>query len=131
MPRAVIASASEPDAGFGKGKRLHSRAEFSAVFASRKAYRATVFDAQYLVTSPAVPMRLGVIVPKRLAPTACQRNAIKRQAREAFRHATAGLKGMDVVIRLKRSLRGVAVADGRKHWRDEMNGLLRQLAAGA
>ncbi len=44
--------------------------------------------------------RLGVVVAKRHLKRANARNLVKRLAREAFRHARAGLKPLDIVLRL-------------------------------
>ena len=42
--------------------------------------------------------RLGLVVPKRVAPRALDRNRIKRIAREAFRAHSAGLPALDLVL---------------------------------
>lgn len=44
--------------------------------------------------------RLGVVVPKRLAPTAVQRNRVKRVVRESFRALSPVSVAFDVVVRL-------------------------------
>lgn len=74
--------------------------------------------------------RLGLIVPKRLAKAASLRNAIKRQAREAFRMSGANLPAVDVVLRLTRPVKGIRARDLDQHrlWRAEIESLLARLA---
>ena len=43
---------------------------------------------------------MGVVVAKRHLKHANARNAVKRLAREAFRHVRAELKPLDIVLRL-------------------------------
>ncbi len=45
--------------------------------------------------------RLGLIVGKRAVRRACDRNTLKRVAREAFRTARPHLPAMDVVVQLR------------------------------
>lgn len=53
--------------------------------------------------------RLGLVIPKRLARHAVLRNSIKRQAREAFRHHYEILPAVDLVLRLSRWPKEIAV----------------------
>lgn len=46
--------------------------------------------------------RLALVVPKKLAPRAVDRNRIRRVAREAFRLQQEQLVGLDLVVRLVR-----------------------------
>ena len=101
-------------------------------------------------------MRIGLIVPKRMAKASSLRNAIKRQGREAFRlfcdarqrSATysgsvsssvseaapeitpPSLPGYDLVLRLTRPIKDIRASDGaaKKRWRAEIERLLQQLA---
>ena len=102
VPRVVIVSASKRTASFHSGQKLHRPEEFSSVMAARKVVRGTCFDLHYLVKGTAQTARLGLIVPKRLARASSLRNAIKRQGREAFRLAAAGIPSCDLVLRLTR-----------------------------
>jgi ribonuclease P protein component len=84
-----------------------------------------------LETENAGGSRLGLIVPKRLARAANLRNAIKRQAREAFRLMIARSLPCDVVLRLKRPV-SVARNELRqqlRNWRGEIDRLLGRLPA--
>jgi ribonuclease P protein component len=130
-PKVVIVSASKRTASFHSGQKLHRPEEFSSVMAARKVVRGTCFDLHYCVTGTAQTARLGLIVPKRLARASSLRNAIKRQGREAFRLAAAGIRSCDLVLRLTRRIAGVRASDLEQHriWRAEIEKLLGRLPA--
>ena len=50
--------------------------------------------------------RLGLIVPKRLARRATERNRMKRALREEFRQRVSGMPALDVVVRVVRVAAG-------------------------
>jgi len=82
-----------------------------------------VFDPQRAEPAP----RLGMVVPKRLLRLAVLRNAVKRQAREAFRQRASGLPAVDVVLRLGR--KPVAgTADFKHAARRDIDALLARCA---
>ncbi len=126
VPRAAIVSRSERRDSFLPEQRLHRPEEFSAVMAARRVVRGTCFDLHYCPAPAASRARIGLIVPKRLARAAALRNAIKRQAREAFRLLAPSIPPCDIVLRLKQALPGLRARDGerRKIWRAEMETLL-------
>ena len=128
VPRVGIASASETS--FGYSQRLHRPEEYSAVLAARRTVRGQRFDLHYSPSTSA-SSRLGLIVPKRLAKAASLRNAVKRQAREAFRLNAINLPGVDLVLRLSKPLKGVRASDGEqcRAWRVEIESLLKRLPA--
>lgn len=105
MPRAVIASPSDviaqpgADQRFRGTYRLRKTDEFSSVFAFRRAYKGRFLIVHYR-PGALETARLGVVVAKRLARRATQRNMIKRIVREQFRKKRAMLKAQDVVVRL-------------------------------
>ncbi len=130
VPRVVIVSASEIQAGFDGKRRLHLPREFAAVISSSKVFRGGSFDLLFLETQTQQQARLGLIVPKRLARAATVRNAIKRQGREAFRLSLARFVDCDLVLRLKRTA-NKGVPDTRqqlRRWRAEIDALFEQLA---
>jgi len=131
VPRVVIVSASKRTASFHSGQKLHRPEEFSSVMAARKVVRGSSFDLHYRVTGTAQTARLGLIVPKRLARASSLRNAIKRQGREAFRLAAAGIPSCDLVLRLTRRMAGIRASDPeqRRVWRAEIENLLGRLPA--
>jgi len=134
-PRDVIVSPfdfsclsdTEPlgDFGFRRQHRLLKPAEFSDVFAARHILRGGLFTLHYRNNDRSVA-RLGLVVPKKQARTAALRNAIKRQAREAFRLRCAGLPALDLVLRLSRP---VAAID-KPAWRAEMVTLFDRIGSG-
>ena len=102
-PRAVIAWLSKAldlsgGQGFSRRQRLLKAAEYEAVFTHRCAVRTAYF--QVLAKPNELGLaRLGMIVSKRLFPHAVDRNRMRRQIREAFRHMAANLPALDLVVR--------------------------------
>lgn len=117
---------------FRPESRLLRPEEFAAVFASRQVLRSGHFELRFL-SNGNTSARLGLVMAKRFAKRAVQRNILKRLAREAFRQVRSGLPGIDMVLRLTRpplsgTLAGVAAAaDRRRVWRQEIDGLLAAL----
>ena len=135
MPRAVTASPSDsprslpgqpgPRLSFEGGDRLHTAAEFSAVFNHRRVLRGERFDLHYRPNDDG-GARLGLVIAKKLARRAVLRNLLKRLGREAFRQVRAGLPSFDLVLRLAKP---IAQADraSRRLLRMEIDALLRRL----
>ncbi len=116
---------------FSRASRLLKPSEFQAVFDARQATRGqwltahradtTSFEPD-LVLSGSRNGRLGLVVAKRLVPTAARRNLIRRIVREYFRtHPEQFLSG-DWIIRLHESpfpnpakIRAGAVMPTRTH----------------
>lgn len=120
--------------GFHWEHRLHAPAEFSSVFAARRVLRGTCFDLHYAVrpvcevsSSSVSSARLGLVIAKKLARLAVQRNLLKRLARETFRQARSGLPAYDLVLRLARSPGDNLKAEARKAWRNDIEQLLARL----
>lgn len=99
------------------------------MLASRRVLRGEFFDLHYRSARPDGKGRLGLIVPKRLARAASLRNAVKRQAREAFRLMAFDILPGDLIVRLTRALKGVKARDAvqRRVWRRELENLLHDL----
>ena len=69
--------------------------------------------------------RIGIIVSKRVAPRAVDRNRVKRLVRETFRKLRYRLGGIDVVVELRRCpAQGFQAAAGA-----EISRLLEELGA--
>ncbi|WP_423198394.1 MULTISPECIES: ribonuclease P protein component [unclassified Cupriavidus] len=85
---------------FPKAARLTKTDEFSSVFALRPRRRSTHF-VLYVRANDRQEARLGVVVGKKFAPRAAERNLVKRMARELFRGRQAQLAGRDVLLRLQ------------------------------
>lgn len=99
--------------------------------AARRVVRGESFSLHYREASSDNEVRLGLMIPKRLARASSLRNAIKRQGREAFRLMTVDMPPCDLVLRLTRPIKGVAASDDgwKKVWRAEIEGLLKRLPA--
>jgi ribonuclease P protein component len=110
--------------GFGSSLRLHKTDEFSSVFAFRRVLRGRHFALHYSPNSAGTP-RLGLVVAKKLAKRAVQRNLVKRLGRDVFRHAQASLPSYDLVLRLSAKLDDVT----KRGMREEMIDLLGRLNA--
>ncbi|AMP39202.1 ribonuclease P protein component [Ralstonia syzygii subsp. celebesensis] len=85
---------------FPKAARLVKTDEFSSVFALRPVRRSRHF-VLYVRANGHPQARLGIVVGKKFARRAVERNLIKRQCRELFRLRQAALGGRDVLIRLQ------------------------------
>ncbi|HWV04831.1 ribonuclease P protein component [Ralstonia sp.] len=85
---------------YPKAARLTKTDEFSSVFALRPVRRSRHF-VLYVRANGAPQARLGVVIGKKFAKRAVERNLIKRQCRELFRLRQPLLGGRDVLIRLQ------------------------------
>lgn len=74
-------------------------ADVSAVLKSGRLTRSSRFHL-YCLPNALVDPRLALVVPKRFAARAVDRNRIRRLAREAFRQGQAALGARDCVVRL-------------------------------
>jgi len=78
-----------------RSARLLSKAQFSAVFASRRARQSELFRVHY-ADSP--QPRLGMAVSRRVSTRAVVRNRVRRQIRESFRLWRDQLRALDYVV---------------------------------
>ncbi|WP_152624118.1 ribonuclease P protein component [Cupriavidus sp. IDO] len=85
---------------FPKAARLTKTDEFSSVFALRPRRRSPHF-VLYVRANGRPEARLGVVVGKKFAPRAAERNLVKRMARELFRQRQDELAGRDILLRLQ------------------------------
>lgn len=96
---------------FGWSKKIRKADDFSSVFRLRAGVHKGAFAGQgYKRRGPSLEVlakpnrlgwaRLGLIVPKRILPHAVDRNGVKRQIREAFRHVQHELGDLDTIVRL-------------------------------
>jgi ribonuclease P protein component len=101
MTTASLAAAltQRAELSFRPAYRLHKTDEYSSVFAFRRSLRGRYFGLAYRPNQLG-SARLGLVIGKKQAKLAFTRNLIKRQAREAFRHARADLPTLDLVLRL-------------------------------
>jgi ribonuclease P protein component len=88
------------DVSFGKLKKMRKTDEFSSVFRFR-CVRAMAGIDFLAAPNGLTYSRLGMIVPKKIIPTAVARNRVKRLIRESFRLNQSELAGLDVVARIR------------------------------
>jgi len=125
-------AATTVDLGFRKRDRLQTARGFSLVFAERRRLRGEIFDLHYRsqdAATPSAPVgaRLGIVIAKKLAQRAVQRNLLKRLARESFRVARRELPPYDLVLRLAKSPGNSLDRAARSVWRADIQQLLIRL----
>ena len=94
--RAVAAAAKR--FGLDAARRLRRKAEFEHLL-RQGARRSLAGYTFYLARREAGSARLGMLVSRRHAALAVERNRIKRCIREAFRLEREGLGALDLLIR--------------------------------
>ncbi|MBV1931048.1 MAG: ribonuclease P protein component [Porticoccaceae bacterium] len=93
-----------PKETFGKNKRLLTQRIFQQVF-DKAPFR--VSHRNFLVLARPNELgraRLGLIIGKKNIGLAVNRNRVKRQARETFRHQHRDLPAIDVIFLARRGL---------------------------
>ena len=97
-PSRVPGSGASHNAGFGREKRICTSAEFETLMrgGTRRNMQGFTF---FFATRPAGPARLGILISRKHAPLATDRNRIKRCIREAFRQSQEVLGPLDVLVR--------------------------------
>lgn len=130
--QAGIANIESVDRGFRKAQRLQTTSDFSLVFADRRSLPGKIFVLHYRSPTPAARSwpsgaRLGVVIAKKLAHRAVQRNLLKRLARESFRLARQELPPYDLVLRLAKPPGNRMDSAARKVWRADIEHLLVRL----
>ena len=99
-PSLPLALPSVSNHAFPKAARLTKTDEFSSVFALRPRRRTTHF-VLYVRANGQAQARLGIVVGKKFAPRAAERNLVKRMVRELFRSRQAQFAGRDILLRLQ------------------------------
>ena len=84
------------DACFPRDARLLTKADFDRVFQSGTRIGSRYFRATVAHTPDSA--RLGLAVSRKVSTRAVQRNRIKRQIRECYRHLRAQMPGLSLVI---------------------------------
>lgn len=85
-------------AGFGKDKRIRTSVEFETLMrgGTRRNLNGFTF---FFSARPSGPARLGILISRKHAALATDRNRIKRCIREAFRQVQGKLGALDVLVR--------------------------------
>jgi ribonuclease P protein component len=115
--------------GFGRCYRLLAAKEYAEVFSTRRVLRGPRFVLHYRPNGLS-RARLGLVIPKKQARAAVLRNAIKRQARELFRHRHESLPPLDLILRLAQPAdrpRRSIDSSARAAWRAEITALFDEL----
>ena len=90
--------------GFGREKRLLTPRQFKAVFDSPSG-KVPGRDVLLLARENDLQHpRLGLVIGKKSVKLSVERNRIKRQIRETFRHHQLELAGWDIVIIARKGL---------------------------
>ena len=110
--------------GFAGGLRLHKPAEFKRAYIQGRRFANGQFTMHACANGGAAP-RLGLSIAARVAGNAVQRNRIKRQVRESFRHQQQALVGFDIVVGVRSGVRGI----GKPALRSSLEGLWQQVAS--
>ena len=103
--------------------RLTQASQFEAVLAKGRRSGTRCFLARALANAGAGP-RLGLIVGKKSAPRAVDRNRVKRLARIVHRQLATQLDTLDVVVQLRGNPRGRDNAALTKELEELLLGLL-------
>lgn len=99
------------DRGFPKTFRVRNGKEYEAVFRHRCTVSGEYFQVLAKPNNLAHP-RLGIVIGRKIARRAVDRNYVKRVAREFFRLHRHELVGLDTVVRVRKvfGVQGVAFA---------------------
>jgi ribonuclease P protein component len=119
--RATIA---ESEQRFPRTARLLAKVQFDAAFADGRRCASRFFRATVTSASGA-DAALGLAVSRRVSKLAVQRNRLKRQVRESFRHARQGLPALNVVV----SAKPEAVAAANSALQQDLAKLWQRIAA--
>jgi len=88
----------EPDQRFPRNKRLTAAADYRFVFAEPQRLSTPSYTV-LVRANERQTNRIGIVVSRKVAAHAVQRNRIKRLVRESFRHQQQkGLDGFDIVV---------------------------------
>jgi ribonuclease P protein component len=107
-----------------RSARLLRREHFGDALAAGRARTRRHFTL-YVRPNGEPQARIGIITSKRVAPRAVDRNRMKRLVREVFRSVRQRLKGLDLVVQLRRCPPRAATATARA----EVARMLEELAA--
>ncbi len=99
-------------AGFGREKRIHTSAEFEALMRGGTRRSMNGFTL-FFSARPDGPARLGILISRKHATLATDRNRIKRCIREAFRQAQDALGSIDLLVRPPYGMKASAFTVGR------------------
>ncbi len=120
------------DLSYGKQHRLLTPREFKAVFdgaifkTSHRSLLLLAIPSANTISLPDMPARLGLVVAKKHARLAVQRNRLKRLLRESFRRHKMELAGLDIIALTKPGLWQMENAAIRTVIEEQWSRLLKQ-----
>jgi ribonuclease P protein component len=100
QPAPSRAGVAVESTSFPRAARLTETDDFSSVFALRPRKRSRHF-VLYVRENGGSRARLGLVIGKKFAPRAVERNLVKRVARELFRQRQRALGANDILFRLQ------------------------------
>ncbi len=86
-----------PDQGLSRRNRLRTSADFAGLSRGTKRIVGPAFQIRH-TPGDREQARLGLAISRRVSRRAVQRNRIKRQVRESFRHHRISLPAMDILV---------------------------------
>jgi ribonuclease P protein component len=105
----------------GAGRRVAGKARFERLLREGERRNLGGYTFYFLRRAAGVP-RLGILISRKHAAAAVERNRIKRCIREAFRLEQENLAGLELLVRPPLAARPP------RHALEELRGLLRRLA---
>lgn len=98
-----------PSRRFPRSRRILLSGEFTRVLQQGRRLNGPYFSLIHL-SGVQAGARLGIAISRRVSPRATERNRIKRAVRECFRHASAALPAVDIVVLLRPAAAGLSAA---------------------
>ncbi len=102
--KSSLLSTLMPSELFSTDQRLRKSADFEAVFKNTTVRVSGKYLLLLAKTNELDHPRLGIVVAKKNVSSAVQRNRIKRNLRESFRHNKSRLAGFDLVVLCRRGI---------------------------
>ncbi len=109
-----MSTSAAGSSSFPRSARLLNSKEFTASLGSKRRVASEQFWAA-VYPSPEHGPRLGLVMPKRLARRAHERNRLKRLVREWFRKARPALPPLWIVVGCRS---GAVTSDNECLWQD-------------
>jgi len=100
-----------------KASRLTKTGQFYAVSHADGSESGALFQVLVKLKAQGIT-RLGVVLSKRFTPRAVDRSYVKRLIREEFRVRKHNLSGMDVVVKVRRTLSKAQASQARAELSD-------------
>jgi ribonuclease P protein component len=83
---------------FQSSRRLRTAADFKQIYRKCRKISYDAFLLRYKFVAAENPSRFGIVVSKKTAARAVDRNRIRRIAKECFRHKMNNSTGLDIIL---------------------------------